>query len=87
MISLAQALMVLGSSFAMVSARAFQQLNVMHHNVKWVIPTSGVMALMEATIVINVVSAGYWTVPFMCVGGGAGCLCAMMSHKRLREKQ
>lgn len=87
MISLLQAGMVLGSSFAMVCARAFQQLNVMHHHIKWVLPTSGIMALMEATIVLNVVYTGYWAVPFMAIGGGLGCLSAMIGHKRLRNEE
>ena len=74
-------------AFAMVFCRSFQQKNVMHNRYAWVIPTSACMALTEALLWINVVNEGLgWGVAWMAVGGGTGCLMAMLFHNKLENK-
>ena len=75
------------ATYAMVLARAFQQLNVMHHRVLWVAPCSAVMALMEVTIVLRVVATGWWSAIPMAVGGSLGCITAMYLHQWLRARK
>ncbi len=77
---------LLASSFGMVSARAFQQLNVMHDRILWVFPTSGVMALLEVTIVLHVVTGGLWSAVPMFLGGSTGCAAAMLMHRHMRKE-
>lgn len=76
------------ASVVFIFARAFQQLNVMHHEWKWVIPTSLVMAMCEVTVVSAIVKA---TDPLMVavlgISGGAGAIVSMFTHKSLRERK
>lgn len=73
------------ASFAFIGLRAFQQLNVMHHRIKWVVPTSALMAITEVTIVLNMVQQGWWAWIPMGIGGGAGCVVSMLLHQRMRK--
>jgi len=72
------------SSFLFVALRAFQQLNVMHHRVSWVIPTSALMSICEVTVLLGAVKSGWWSWVPMFIGGSSGCLCAMWAHRRWR---
>jgi hypothetical protein len=75
------------ASFAFIGLRAFQQLNVMHHRIAWVVPTSGLMAITEVTILVNAVQQGWWSWVPMFIGGSTGCVVSMLLHKRLRDKE
>lgn len=78
-------LMLFLTSFAFVSLKAFQQLNVQHDRRLWIVPTSMLMALMEVTLIVGIVKSDsiYSAIP---IGAGAslGCLVAMEVHRRLR---
>lgn len=75
------------ASFLYVFLKAFQQLNVMHHKIPWVIPTSVGMAAFELVIVLSIVkSPSVWMILALGLGGGTGCITSMFLHKWLREK-
>lgn len=72
------------ASFGFIFLRAFQQLNVVHNNHGWVVPTSIAMAAAEAVVIVNIARAGWQILLVLCVGVGAGLgsLVAMYLHKR-----
>lgn len=73
------------ASFAFILIKAFQQLNVVHHKVWWVVPTSFAMAVCEVWVIANVAHQGWgWIVLPIGLGGGLGCVAAMLFHKRFR---
>jgi hypothetical protein len=73
------------ASFVFVLLKAFQQLNVVHHQVWWIMPVSFGMATCEVMVVANVATAGWgWIVLPIGLGGGLGCLSAMWLHRRFR---
>jgi len=88
------------TQFAYISSRAFQQLNVMHHKVKWLYLTSFVMAMCEVTIFGALgaraffsfsdgftlsAAVGFAAVVFpLWLGGSTGSHFAMTIHKRFR---
>ncbi len=73
------------ASFVFVLLKAFQQLNVVHDQTWWVMPTSFGMALCEVAVVANVASAGWGLIVMpIGLGGGLGCLLAMYLHRRFR---
>jgi hypothetical protein len=82
-------------TFLNVSARAFQQLNVMHGKYTWLLPASTVMATCEVVklgvIVIEVSGENWWTllgvVCIMGVAGASGSALSMVLHGRLRERK
>lgn len=78
------ALGIAGASFVFIMARAFQQLNVQHHRIPWVFPTSAIMAVTEVAIISGVVIQGFWAWVPMAIGGSTGCVAAMLLHKRMR---
>ena len=74
------------AAFLNVALRAFQQLNVVYDRRKWVMPTSMLMALCEAIIILFFVHAGFnvWLIIATGLGSGSGCLISMIIHKKLR---
>jgi len=79
-------LSLFAAGFVMVALRSAQQLNVQYHKVRWVIPTSLLMAFSEATIIFRLSSE--WSFARILTYGfsaGLGCLVAMEIHKRLRK--
>lgn len=73
------------TSFAFVSLKAFQQLNVQHDRRMWIVPTSMLMAVTEVTLIVGIVKSDsvYAAIP-IGVGSSLGCLLAMEVHRRLR---
>ena len=79
-------LLAFAASFVFVLLKAMQQLNVVHHQLWWVMPTSMSMAVCEVFVVANVAHLGWgWIVLPVGLGGGLGCVVAMVAHKRVRE--
>lgn len=77
------------ASFVMVALKAFQQLNVMHDQRAWVVPTSFGMAACECVVVVTYARHGFdvWLVATTGLGAAAGCLLSMMVHKWLRNRR
>lgn len=74
------------ASFAFVFLKAAQQLNVVHHKVWWVMPTSFAMAVCEVAVVANMAKFGWgWIVLPIGFGSGLGCIVAMNFHRRMRK--
>ena len=72
------------ANFAFIFLKAFQQRNVVHNNYGWVVATSNAMALFEVYVVATVAKHGVeiWLVFALGLGGGTGCLAAMLLHNR-----
>ena len=72
------------ANFAFIFLKAFQQRNVIHNNYGWVIVTSLSMALFEVYVVASIAKHGVdlWLVLALGLGGGTGCLAAMLLHNR-----
>ena len=76
------------ASFTFITIKAFQQLNVVHGEYIWVVPTSLLMAVAEATVIIKVATISNLTVCIpMGVGGGLGAMTAMYIHNRYVRKR
>ncbi len=72
------------ANFAFIFLKAFQQRNVIHNNYGGVVATSMSMAFFEVYVLAMVVKAGFtlWLVIALGLGGGTGCLAAMLLHNR-----
>lgn len=72
------------ANFAFIFLKAFQQRNVVHDNYGWVVVTSNAMALFEVYVVAMIAKEGFtaWLVLALGLGGGIGCLAAMLLHKK-----
>lgn len=78
------ALAAFGASFLFIATKAFQQLNVVHDQYLWVVPTSLLMAVCEVFVVANVAKSGWgWIVLPVGLGSGLGALASMIVHKHL----
>ena len=83
------------ASFTYVALKAFQQLNVMHHRIGWVIPISYGMAVCEFFLVgFIAVSTIHATTELdkivlifqIGTGGAVGAIASMVLHKKMRKK-
>jgi hypothetical protein len=75
------------ASYIGVFFKAFQQLNVVHHKILWVIPVSFVMAACEVFLIWHVAKTlNLWAVIPIGLGAGLGCISSMFFHKHIREK-
>lgn len=78
---------IAAASFVYVFAKSFQQSNV---SCMWylpVLPTSFVLAAMEVTVVVKICRAdSMWTAIPLGFGAGLGCMAAMWSHQRMRNR-
>lgn len=80
------ALMICGTSLIYVFLKAIQQLNVVHNQFRWVIPTSIGMGICEVGIVLLVVRTdNLWLGVASGLGGGTGAIIAMKVYKRIRK--
>ena len=77
-------LVVAGAQFAFVFAKAFQQRNVAFDHYRLIIPTSFLMAIIEAFVIATIAINGFtWgIVSAMAIGGSVGCILAMYIHRR-----
>lgn len=78
------AYLIFTATFCFIALKAFQQLNVVHNNRWFVLPTSVLMACFEVIVIYKVAHEGYAAILPMGLGGGFGCLAAMEIHQRLR---
>ena len=83
------------ASFTYVALKAFQQLNVMHHRIGWIIPISYGMAICEFLLVGFIAIASIHAVSDfekiilvfqIGTGGAVGAIVSMILHKRMRGK-
>jgi hypothetical protein len=59
----------------------------MHKKYLWILPTSMVMAVCEAIILLNVVHNGMgWVVLAIGLGGGLGSITSTFLHGKLHKK-
>jgi len=80
------ALAICGTSFIYIFLKAMQQLNVVHDQKLWIVPTSIAMGLCEASILLMIVRAdNLWLGVASGIGGGTGALIAMKLHKRIKK--
>lgn len=73
-----------GCNIAYIGLKAFQQLNVVHEKYVWVVPISLSMAFCETFTTKLIVENSMWVFLPLGLGGGLGCIMAMLLHKRLR---
>lgn len=79
-------LVIFAVSFAFIFLKAWQQLNVVHHQLWWIVPTSFCLAACEVYLVFHMARSGVdWIVLPLGLGAGLGCLCSMLLHKRIRK--
>lgn len=75
------------ASFLYIFLKAWQQLNVVHHQLWWIMPTSFAMAACEVFIVFQSAHRGWgWIVIPIGLGAGLGCLSSMVLHKRMIKR-
>lgn len=73
-------------SFVNVFFKAFQQLNVVHHKIFWIVPVSYVMAACEVFIIWQIAAQqDLWLLFPIGTGAGLGCVLSMILHKHLRK--
>lgn len=80
------ALLILGTSFIYIFLKAMQQLNVVHNQFAWVVPTSIGMGLCEVGMMLMIVRAdNLWLGVASGIGGGTGAILAMKLHRRIKK--
>jgi len=82
-----QALAIFLTSFAFIFLKAWQQLNVVYHQIWWIIPTSFCLSVCEVYLIVQAAANGVsWIVLPLGFGSGLGCLASMILHRWLRER-
>lgn len=73
------------ASFIFIFLKAFQQLNVVHSNWWWVVPTSMAMAFVEVYVVASIATTGWGLEIVLAIGlgSGLGAIASMFIHKKL----
>lgn len=80
------ALLCFASSFAFIFLKSWQQLNVVHYQLWWIVPTSFAMATCEIVVVSNMAHHGWgWIILPIGLGSGFGSLASTVIHKRTRK--
>lgn len=80
-------LLAFGASFVFIFLKAFQQLNVVHKQYLWVLPTSLFMAVCEVYVIVATAKNGWgWIVLVIGLGSGLGAISSMYVHERLTGK-
>lgn len=69
-----------------IGLKAFQQLNVVHDKYLWVLPLSLSMALCETFTTKLIIANSFWIFIPLGLGGGIGCILAMLLHKFMRKE-
>lgn len=73
-------------SFAYIWLKAFQQLNVMHNQYRWVMPMSFGMGLCEVAMILLLVKADTIALGLVTgLGAGLGAMLAMYLHPWFRK--
>jgi hypothetical protein len=82
------ALLLFIVNVAYIWLKAFQQLNVVHHKLAWVAPTSLLMGACEVFAIATIAATqNYWYFIPVGLGGGLGCILAMLTHKYIRDRK
>ncbi|WP_395406326.1 hypothetical protein ACHMW6_06540 [Pseudoduganella sp. UC29_106] len=75
------------TSFAFIFLKAFQQLNVVNKQYRWVLPTSMTMAACEVYVIATTAKNGYgWIVLAIGAGSGLGAMASMWVHGKVTKK-
>lgn len=78
--------MVFTASFVFIFLKSWQQLNVVHYQLWWIMPTSFAMAIAEVLTVFNMAHYGFgWIIIPIGLGSGLGCMVSTITHKRMRK--
>lgn len=76
------------TSFLFIFLKAYQQLNVVNKQYKWVLPTSMAMAACEVYVIATTARNGYgWIALAVGVGSGFGCMASMWVHERMMSRE
>lgn len=82
-----QAAWIFTVSFAFIFLKAWQQLNVIHHQIWWIVPTSFALAACEVFLIVQAAEYGVsWIVFPLGLGAGLGCLASMTLHRWMRDR-
>jgi hypothetical protein len=73
---------ILIATFIAVFGRAIQQLNVVHGHYLSAAITPYLIAAGDVAVVLLVVDAGWWSIPWAGTGGAIGATAAMWMHRR-----
>lgn len=80
------AALVFLASFVFIFLKSWQQLNVVHYQLWWIVPTSFAMAIAEVFTVFNMAHYGWgWVIVPIGIGSGLGSLVSTIIHKRTRK--
>lgn len=72
------------ASFFFVGLKSVQQLNVVHKQYWWILPTSMLMALCETWVIFAMVKNGFGAIVLATgTGAGLGAIVATYLHGRL----
>jgi hypothetical protein len=76
-------------TYAYIGLKATQNLNIIHHRVWWVPPTSLLLAATEVYVIARVARSGLeWGVVLaLATGGSLGSITAMHVHQRARRRK
>jgi hypothetical protein len=72
-----------GLNFVYIFLKAIQQLNVVHNQFRWVVPTSILMGVCEVGIVLLVVRVDSLYIGIINgIGAGLGAVTAIITHRK-----
>ncbi len=72
------------ASFGYVGLKSTQQLNVVHRQYWWIVPTSFAMAALEVFVVASMAKHGWgWLVFWVGLGSGLGSISATWIHSKV----
>lgn len=75
------------TSFVYIGLKCCQQLNVVHKQYLWILPTSMSMALCEVYVISTTAKSGFGLIAFAIgLGAGLGCMASMYLHGKLTKK-
>lgn len=78
--------MLFATSFGFIFLKSWQQLNVVHYQLMWIVPTSFMMAVAEVFTVANMAHYGWgWVIIPIGLGSGLGSLVSTIIHKRVHK--
>lgn len=77
-------LVVFATSYVFIFLKAWQQLNVVHRQYLWVMPTSMCLACCEVYLISTASRAGFgWIVFVVGLGAGLGAMTSMYIHGKM----
>lgn len=71
-------------SFLAVFLKVFQQKNVIHDKINWVIPTSMFMALSQVLITFVIIKESIWIFLPIGFGGGLAAVLAILIYNKIK---